>query len=82
MGAISYFPDFNSDESIADIKGSSFGEADGSKHRVEVLEGNGHLILRVAVNGENAVDLLFDSDQAVMFAGGVDAVIRRLGLDN
>jgi len=82
MGAITYFPAFGEDERIADIQGSSFGEPDGSEHRVEVLEGRGHLIVRVTLQGiENSVDLLFTDGQAVGFGAGVQAVLRRLGLD-
>lgn len=81
MSATTFFPDYNSDDSIADVSGSSFGESDGTTHRVEVLEGNGHLILRVKLqDSSNSVDLLFNKNQADAFAGGVEAVLRRIGL--
>lgn len=82
MGAITYFPEYGADDEIADVQGSSFGEADGTIHRIEVLEGNGHLIVRVQLQGsQESVELLFENDQAVAFGGGVQAVLRRLGLD-
>ena len=59
MGAISYFPEYGADDEIANVHGSSFGEPDGTTHRIEVLEGNGHLILRVQLQGsQDEVDLL------------------------
>lgn len=81
MGAVGYFPDYNTDDSIADVDGSSFGESDGTKHRIEVLEGNGHLIVRVKLQGmDEPVDLLFNDEQASAFGAGVEAVLFRLGL--
>lgn len=82
MGAISYFPDYNADDEIANVQGSSCGEPDGTTHRIEVLEGEGHLILRVTLQGsQGEVDLLFENEQAVAFGAGVQAVLSRLGLD-
>lgn len=82
MGAITYFPAWGYDDAVADVSGSSFGEPDGTTHRIEVLEGEGHLIVRVALqNADEPVDLLFDDDQAKAFGAGVSAVLERLGLD-
>lgn len=58
MAATSYFPAWGHDDDIADVQGSSSGEPDGANHRMEVLEGNGHLIVRVTLQGSEAVDLL------------------------
>src|SRR5262249_16766373 len=83
MGATGYFPAYGDDEEIADVSGSSFGEPDGTVHRIEVLEGNGHLIVRVRLKDYSGpVDLLFNKTQAVAFNGAVQAVLRRLGLDH
>ena len=82
MGAICYFPEYGADDEIADVQGSSFGESDGTTHRIEVLEGNGHLIIRVKLHGsQEAVDLLFQNDQAIAFGDGIQAVVERLGLN-
>ena len=82
MGAITYFPEYGADDEIADVQGSSFGEPDGTTHRIEVLEGEGHLIVRVKLQGsQDAVDLLFENEQAIAFGAGVRAVLSRLGLD-
>ena len=42
------------------VRGSSFGEPDGTEHAVGLLEGNGHMILRVELaDSKEFVDLLF-----------------------
>ncbi len=82
MGAIFFFPAYGHPAEIADVQGSSCGEPDGTTHRIEVLEGEGHLIVRVELNGsEKPVDLLFNREQAIAFGDGVQGVLRRLGLD-
>ena len=82
MSTITYFPEFGADDEIANVHGSSFGEPDSTIHRIEVLEGEGHLVLRVQLQGsQDAVDLLFENEQAIAFGAGVQAVLRRLGLD-
>jgi hypothetical protein len=82
MGAITYFPAFGDDDEIAEVQGSSFGEPDGTKHRIEVLEGNGHLIVRVTLkDAKGPVDLLFSDEQASGFGAGVQAVLRRLSIE-
>lgn len=82
MGAIGYFPAFGHDEEIADIQGSGFGEPDGTFHRLELYEGNGHMIVRVQLQGAAAsTDLLMTDEQAVAFTAGAQAILRRLGLD-
>ena len=82
MGAISYFPGFHSDDGIANISGSSCGEPDGKTHRVEVLEGEGHLIVRVELDGgKGEAELLFNAEQANAFGAAVQTVLSRLGLD-
>jgi len=82
MGTVGYFPEYGADEEIASVQGSSFGEPDGTSHKIEVLEGNGRLIVRVDLqDSEVSVDLFFRDEQAVAFGCGVQAVLRRLGLD-
>jgi len=81
MGAISFFGGI--DDELGEIQGSSFGEPDGSTHEIELLEGLGHMILRIKLEGsKKSVDLLFTDDQARAFGESVDAVLRRLGLDD
>jgi hypothetical protein len=78
MGAISYFEE----DRYGKIRGSSFGEPDGTEHNVELLEGNGHMILRIAfADSERPVDLLFTPEQAVAFTRAAEAILMRLGLD-
>lgn len=77
MAAISYFEE----DRYGKLRGSSCGEPDGTEHVVELLEGNGHMILRIILAGHKAVDLLFSSDQAVAFTGSAEAILMRLGLD-
>lgn len=78
MAAISYFEE----DRYGKLRGSSCGEPDGTEHVVELLEGNGHMILRVILADQQAVDLLFSSEQAVAFTGSADAILMRLGLNN
>ncbi len=40
------------------------------------------MILRVILADQQAVDLLFSSEQAVAFTGSADAILMRLGLNN
>ena len=82
MGATTYFPAYGHADEIADVQGSSFGVSDGTMHRIELLEGEGHLIVRVSLkDSKEPVDLLFNEEQAAAFGDGVQAVLRRLGLD-
>ncbi len=75
MGALFYFPE----DMKETVSGSSCGEPDGTQHVLQVLEGNGRLIIRVQLNGsEKSVDLLLDGAQALAFAEGVNGVIRRI----
>lgn len=63
------------------LRGSSFGEPDGTEHTVELLAGNGHMILRVDQAGAGKpVDLLFTDEQAGEFLGAVEGVLSRLGM--
>ena len=74
MGPIVYFKE--------ELCESSFGEPDEIEHPVELLEGNGHMILRVQLaDGERPVDLLFTEQQAVSFSDATQAILTRLGLD-
>lgn len=76
MSAIFYF----SSDTEGKLKGSSFGESDGTEHDVELLEGNGHMILRVQLAGsDKSTDLLFSEDQAIAFANATKAILSRLG---
>lgn len=75
MGPIFYF----SEEGNGKVRGSSFGEPDGTEHAVELLEGNGQMILRVRIEGQPPVDLLLADNQAVAFAEAADAILRRIG---
>jgi hypothetical protein len=69
-------------ETDGTISGSSFGEPDGTKHEVELLEGEGHMILRVTLaESEKSVDLLFTDKQAISFTEATKAILRRLNLD-
>ena len=77
MAATSYFDEDRNGK----LSGSAFGEPDGTQHEVELLEGNGHMILRVSIGGANQVDLLFTDEQAVAFTAAVESITRRLGLD-
>ncbi len=59
MSAISYFEPGR----YGMVRGSSFGEPDGTEHTVELLEGNGHMILCVHLAGsERPTDLLFTDE--------------------
>jgi len=79
MAAISYFPAYDQPEEIANVKGSMFGEPDGTIHRVEVLDGEGSLIVRVQLqSSDEPVDLLFDRKRALAFSAGVEAVLERM----
>lgn len=72
MGALAFTDDMV-------VNGSSFGESDGTEHDIVVLEGNGHLILRVQLAGsKEPTDLLFTSEQLVEFADGIEGVRSRL----
>jgi len=78
MSAISYFEA----DRYGMVQGSSFGEPDGTEHTVELLEGNGHMILRVQLAGsERPTDLLFTEEQAIAFEDAAEAILSRLGLD-
>ena len=47
MSAIFFF----SHEVNGQVSGSSFGDPYGTQHSVSLLQGNGHMILRVALDG-------------------------------
>jgi hypothetical protein len=68
-------------ERFGRISGSSFGEPDGTDHEVEVLEANGHLIVRVEIGDNGPVDLLFTKEQAAEFASAVDSVLLCVGIN-
>ena len=73
MGPITYFEH--------EVDGSRFGEPDGTKHNVELLEGNGKFILRVRLEGtERDIDLCFTDQQAMKFSEATEDVLFRCGL--
>ena len=75
MGAISYFDV----DTYGKIRGSSFGEPDGTEHELELLEGNGRMILRVKLaDNPKAVDLLFNIEQAMAFSDAITAIEKRI----
>ena len=75
MGPIHYF---DADNNGA-LRGSSFGEPDGTEHAVALLEGNGYMILRVTLaDSDKTVDLLFAKEQAIEFTEAAGAIIKRL----
>lgn len=82
MAAIGFFPPYGVDDDFAVVDGSWFGEPNGKKHRLELLTGNGRMIVRVKLEGDDReTDLLLTSEQAIEFGAGVQAALRRIGLD-
>jgi|LakMenE18May11ns_1017448.scaffolds.fasta_scaffold8635036_1 hypothetical protein len=77
MGPISFFsPSIN-----GQVSGSLFGESDGTLHELELLEGGGRMIVRVAIDGHGkSVDLLLTKEQAIAFVEGAEALLRRIGI--
>lgn len=77
MGALLHFPGDPNET----VDGSAFGEPDGTRHLLQVLDGNGRLIIRVQLSGsDKSVDLLLDGSRAFAFAAGVNAAIQRIRL--
>ena len=77
MIAITYFGECKDN---GKLRGSSFGNPDGTEHCVEILEGNGKMILRVSLADAETVEMIFTDKQARDFTAACVNVLSCLGL--
>jgi hypothetical protein len=73
-----FYPD--EDELDGVVQGSSLGgEPDGTTHKIGVIECDGHLILRIELQGsQKPINLLFNDKQAIKFCEGVQGALGQL----
>lgn len=64
------------------IPGSSCGEPDETRHDVALFEGECQMIIRVRLQGQQPVDLLFPNEMAVEFTQAAIECLFRIGLSD